>query len=260
MNPYPDGISIAPYCGSPPTVQSLAGRWNLDPVLLAALVGIALLYVWLKPSGSRRAAWTFGIGWLITSLALISPLCALSVSLFTARVGQHILLTLVAAPLVALGLPASSTRIAGQELWAALAFAVALWVWHSPGPYGETFLNPLVYWAMHVTTWGAAVLFWWTVLRAPADRLGIAITATLVTGFQMALLGAVITWARAPLYWPHLVTPFEWGLTPLQDQQLGGALMWVPGGVIFLVAIVVPLALALRRAAYHRPVGALGGA
>nr|WP_277924546.1 cytochrome c oxidase assembly protein [Sphingomonas sp. CROZ-RG-20F-R02-07] len=260
MNPYSDGISIAPYCGSPPTVESLAGRWNLDPVLLAALVGIAFLYVWLKPSHSRRAAWAFGIGWAITSLALISPLCALSVSLFTARVGQHMLLTLVAAPLVGLGLPAASRRMPGQELWATSAFAAALWVWHSPGPYDETFLSPLIYWMMHVTTLGAAILFWWTVLRAPADRLGLSIAVTLATGLQMALLGAVITWARVPLYWPHSVTPYEWGLTPLQDQQLGGALMWVPGGFIFLFAIVAPLALALRRGADRTPVSALRGA
>lgn len=258
MNPYSDGISIAPYCGSPPSVESLAGRWNLDPVLLAALVGIALLYVWLRPGGSRRTAWLFGIGWTTTALALISPLCALSVSLFGARVGQHMVLTLIAAPLVALGFPADRKRIPGQELWAAFAFAATLWVWHSPGPYGETFLSPVIYWTMHITTWGAAVFFWWTVLRAPVDRLGISIAATLMTGLQMALLGAVITWAREPLYWPHLITPFEWGLTPLQDQQLGGTLMWVPGGAIFLAAIVVPLALALR-CPVHRA-GALRGA
>lgn len=239
---------ITPYCGSPPTIGTLEARWNLDPVLLAALAGIALLYyLWTGRGRSRREAQLFGLGWALTTLALISPLCALSVSLFAARVGQHMVLTLAAAPLIALGLPASLRRLPGQELWGALAFATALWVWHSPGPYDATFLSTAIYWTMHITTWGAAVFFWWTVLRAPVERLGISAAATVVTGLQMALLGAVITWARAPLFWPHFVTPFEWGLTPLQDQQLGGTLMWVPGGIIFLAAIVVPLALALRR-------------
>lgn len=239
---------IAPYCGSPPTVGSLAGRWNLDPMLVVSLLGIGLLYLlWLRRAGPRRELWYFGLGWATTAMALMSPLCALSVSLFSARVGQHMILTLVAAPLVALGFPAGRRRIAGQEFWAALAFATALWVWHSPGPYGATFLSTIIYWTMHVTTWGAAVCFWWTVLRAPVNHLGISVAATVVTGLQMALLGAVITLARAPLFWPHFATSFEWGLTPLQDQQLGGTLMWVPGGAIFVAAIVVPLALVLRR-------------
>lgn len=252
---------IAPYCGSPPTVGTLAVRWNLDPVLLVALLGVALgYYLWSSRAGSRREAWLFGWGWATTALALTSPLCALSVSLFSARVGQHMILTLVAAPLVALGLPVSQRRIQGQELLAAVAFGAALWVWHSPGPYDATFLSTAMYWAMHITTWGAAVFFWWTVLRAPIARLGISVAATVVTGLQMALLGAVITWAREPLYWPHAVTPFEWGLTPLQDQQLGGTLMWVPGGLIFLAAIIVPLALVLRHPAHSGFANRLRGA
>lgn len=253
--------SVIPYCGSPPTVGTLSGRWNLDPVLLAALLGIAVLYLSCsRRTGSNRETWFFGLGWAATTLALISPLCALSVSLFAARVGQHMILTLVAAPLLALGLPARRKHIPGQELWGAFAFAAALWIWHSPGPYDATFLNAAVYWTMHVTTWVAAVFFWWTVLRAPVDRLGMSVAATVATGLQMGLLGAVITWARAPLYWPHFATPFEWGLTPLQDQQLGGTLMWVPGGSIFLIAIVVPLALVLRRPASRRSPGSLQGA
>ncbi|MDQ2802162.1 MAG: cytochrome c oxidase assembly protein [Pseudomonadota bacterium] len=252
-----NGITITPYCGSPPTIETLVGRWNFDPMLVTALAVVALLYYSRAArGGSRRKACFFGLGWATTALALISPLCALTVSLFAARVGQHMILTLIAGPLVALGLPESRKRIPTQELWAALAFATSLWFWHSPGPYDATFLSTPIYWAMHITTWSAAVFFWWTVLRAPVERLGISAAATVATGLQMALLGAVVTWARAPLYWPHFVTPFEWGLTPLQDQQLGGTLMWVPGGVIFLAAIVVPLALALRRPAYSGITGA----
>ena len=256
-----NAAATTPYCGSPPTAETLAGRWNLDPALLLALLaGAAFYFFRAKRAGSRRDAWFFGLGWTVTALALVSPLCALSVSLFTARVGQHMILTLIAAPLVALGLPPSRARVPGQEFWAASAFAATLWIWHSPGPYDQTFLSTTTYWAMHVTTWGSAVFFWWTVFRAPADRLGLTIAATVVTGLQMALLGAVITWAPAPLYWPHYLTSFTWGLTPLQDQELGGTLMWVPGGFIFLAAIVVPLALLLRRPARPRLSGALSGA
>jgi Cytochrome c oxidase caa3 assembly factor (Caa3_CtaG) len=104
--------TIIPYCGPPPSPGSLWLSWNLDPVLIGGLVAVLGLYVLgdlrLQRAGRglgarQRAA--FHSGWLITALALVSPLCALSVSLFAARVGQHMILTLLAAPLVAAGRP-----------------------------------------------------------------------------------------------------------------------------------------------------------
>ena len=242
----------APYCGAPPTVATLAARWNLDPRLLVALAAIAMAYaVVARLRGEafalprwRRTAFT--AGWAVTALALVSPLCALSVSLFSARVGQHMVLTLVGAPLVALGLPARRSGRGRLEMIAAGAFALALWAWHSPGPYTATFRSDFVYWAMHITTYGAALLFWWTVLRALPGRLAAGVATTVATGLQMALLGAVITWAPRALYPPHLLTTFAWGLTPLQDQELGGAVMWVPAGLIFMAAVVAPLAWAMQ--------------
>jgi Cytochrome c oxidase caa3 assembly factor (Caa3_CtaG) len=100
---YPATI---PYCGPPPSPASLLVSWNLDPVLIAGLVAFAGLYIIggarLDRSGrglrlSEKAA--FHTGWLMAALALLSPLCPLSVSLFAARVGQHMVLALVAAPL-----------------------------------------------------------------------------------------------------------------------------------------------------------------
>jgi putative membrane protein len=159
------------------------------------------------------------------------------------------ILVLIAAPLIALGLPRPRSVSFPADIAATAAFALALWVWHAPGPYTATFESTAIYWLMHVTTFGAALLFWMAMFATPASRMARAIALTLATSLQMAFLGAVITFSNRPLYPPHAFTAQTWGLTALQDQQLGGSLMWAPAGLIFLVAIVGPLAHVLKRPA-----------
>ncbi len=245
-----------PYCGGPPTIDTIWERWNLDPVLIACLI-LCLAVVVASPATGQTSArrpsriGLFAVGWGVAAAALVSPLCALSVSLFAARVGQHMVLTTIAAPLVALGLPAPRGRIAGNALAGAAAFTAMLWLWHAPGPYAATFESDIVYWAMHLTTFGAALWFWRAVFHAPPRRMATTIAATLIAGVQMALLGAVIAFTPYPIYAPHLLTTTAWGLSQLQDQQLGGLIMWLPAGAIFTVAIMVPLGLALRERTPH---------
>lgn len=252
VSPYP----FAPYCGAPPSVASLWSRWNLDPILICALLGVVVGYSLLaerrRPGPWSMPPWRRGClraGWALGAAALISPLCALSVSLFSARVGQHMLLTCVVAPLIALGLPPMARWARQTELLAAGAFAAALWIWHAPGPYAATFHGAGVYWLMHLTLFGSALWFWKAMLDAPPDRMAIGVATALATGLQMAFLGAIVTFAPAPLYAPHALTTGAWGLAPLADQQLGGAIMWVPAGVIFVAAIMASLAVVMRRPA-----------
>ena len=247
---------LSPYCGAPPTAATLWTRWNLDPLLIAALLGIVAGYAVMaarRPVGSRPIPpWRRGCfyaGWALGAAALISPLCALSVSLFSARVGQHMVLTALVAPLIALGLAPMSGWARRTELLAAGAFAAALWIWHAPGPYAATFNGEGVYWLMHLTLFGSALWFWKALFDAPPERMAICVAATLATSLQMAFIGAVITFAPAPLYAPHALTTPAWGLTPLADQQLGGVIMWVPAGAIFVAAILASLAAVMRRAA-----------
>jgi putative membrane protein len=239
-----------PYCGQPPDPVDLLERWNLDPLLIAALVALLATY-WIARRDEtpwRRA--TFVAGWSAGALALISPLCPLSVSLFSARVGQHMILTTVAAPLLALGRP-FPVRTPGSGAWdlaAAAAFGGLLWLWHAPGPYAATFNGDLVYWTMHLTLFGSALWLWSRLFDQPERRLGATLAAALITTLQMGFLGAIITLGSRPLYAPHILTTAAWGFSPLQDQQLGGVVMWIPAGVIFLAAILAPVAVALRRA------------
>lgn len=264
MPPFFDlGHQAIPYCGTPTTPGLLLSRWNVDPVLIAALVVVACLYaVGAQRSGSstnktRQAA--FYTGWLITALAVISPLCPLSVSLFAARVSQHLILLFVGAPLVAIGQPfavvrglwsereGEGTPPSNMNFYAAtIVFTVLMWFWHAPLPYEATFDSSVVYWTMHLSLYGSALWLWMLVLTPSSNRGLHCLFAAGVSSLQMGFLGAIITFSPRALYAPHALTTFAWGLTPLQDQQLGGAILWVPGMLIFMVAAVVMLWVGLN--------------
>ena len=239
--------SFVPYCGHPAVPGDVT--WNTDPVLIGILLVIGAAYY----LGCRRAAssWReqamFAAGLAVVAGALISPLCNLSVALFSARVSQHMVLTLIAAPLIVLGRPdraiaallrwPRSNRGRGRTVLTlgGASFAVAMWIWHMPAPYDETLRNNYVYWTMHVTTFGSAWLLWHALLLRSATRTGLSLVVGFATALQMSLLGAVLTLAPNALFTVHLQTTWPWGLSPLQDQQLGGIIMWVPAGVLFTI-------------------------
>jgi putative membrane protein len=265
-----------PYCGAPPVPDALWRSWNLDPVLIAALLAIAGAYglglsrlrAAERPEPWRRAS--FCAGWSVLALALISPLCSLSVALFAARVGQHMLLTLVAAPLIVLGRPvfvlaelfpacsdamrrAASVRPFGRASLCFALFTGFLWLWHAPGPYAITFESTVAYWTMHVTLIGSALMLWRVLLDAsPAGALK-GLACSFASTMQMSLLGALLTFSSRPIYAPHLATTWPWGLTPLDDQQLGGLIMWVPGCTVLAVAGVFCAGVWLARFETARP-------
>ncbi|MGH7105016.1 MAG: cytochrome c oxidase assembly protein [Acetobacteraceae bacterium] len=252
----------------PPDPGTLLTRWNLDPVLISGLVAVGCLYIagtrYLARTGSapgRAGQISFHLGWGITAAALISPLCPLSVSLFAARCGQEMILALLAAPLVIVGRPFTVIgALLGRHyrnykpqgalfspLIAAVTYAVVLWFWHAPAPYVATFASTTVYWLMHVTMFGAALWLWAGLLdRAPAHIVPV-IGAGIFSSVQMGFLGAVIVFAPRPLYTVYDFTTRAWGLTQLQDQQLGGAIMWVPGCIVFFAVSMVILWLVFER-------------
>ena len=245
--------STIPYCGSPPLPGHVL--WNTDPTLVGALLGVAAFYAWGARGASRNTQLMFYSGWLVAALALISPLCNLSVALFSARVTQHMVLVLVAAPLVAIGEPgrlfgwlpgrARLAEMLGESAatWlAAGLFALVFWFWHMPGVYDATLRGDLAYWAMHVSVFGSAVILWIVLLRVS----GAALLAAFFTGVQMGGLGAILTFAAQPLFAVHMGTTTPWGFSPLEDQQLGGLIMWVPGGVLLTGYALVGFGLWLR--------------
>jgi putative membrane protein len=130
---------------------------------------------------------------------------------------------------------------------AALAFALALWIWHAPGPYDATFASHIIYWAMHVTLFAAAIALWRVLLRGVTHQPAAALLASAFTGAQMCALGVLFTFASHPLFPVHAATTSAWAWRPIQDQQFGGLLMWVPGGLVFTVHALAVLGLFLSR-------------
>ncbi len=236
---------ILAYCGAPPVPGE--ATWNTDPWLLVGLSVAAVAYFLASHRLDPRRRAAFAAGWALAALALISPLCHLSVALFSARVAQHMLLILVAAPLVAAGLgPFSRSGAAGRGAGAAALFAVLLWIWHLPGPYDATLRSDAVYWIMHLTLFAGAVGLW-RGLFDTADSPGTAIVLGFGTAAQMSLISALLTLAPRPLFEVHSATTLAWGLTPLEDQQLGGLVMWVPGGTLFAAIALGAFARWLSR-------------
>lgn len=228
-----------PYCGSAPNPGELLTRFNWDPRLLMALAAIAFCHALLLQNRvqSRQARVLALGGWAIAAAALVSPLCALSVALFSARVAQHMVLLLVAAPMIAAGLPRLRESTESWTLWVStMMFFAALWFWHMPVPYDSTFTSTVLYWTMHLTLFGSSILLWRELIHHSSRQTAQVLAAGMLTLVQMGLLGAVLALGNRPMFLWHLTTTQVWGLTPLQDQQLGGAVMWVPGIALFLWA------------------------
>ena len=228
-----------PYCGAPPVPGDLT--WNTDPWLIAGLLFLLIpLFRLVRPAGEARQ-FAAGLGWGLVALALVSPLCHLSMALFSARIAQHMLLVLVAAPLLAFALPPLIRARSGMGWGAGLAaglLALMLWAWHLPGPYDATLKSDALYWIMHLTLFGSAVWLWRAVFATRAERPLLGLVAGFATAAQTSLLSGLLTLASRPLFAVHEATTWPWGLTQLEDQQLGGLIMWVPGGLAFtLVAL-----------------------
>lgn len=228
--------AAVPYCGVAPVPGELLARFNLDPALIVALFFALALHIRCQPDATERESRRIVTGWSIVAFALISPLCALSVALLSGRVAQLLLMLFVAAPLIATG-ATPARRSAGSAGRAATVFAALLWFWLLPAPYQVTFSSTGVFWCMHVSLLASAVWLWRELLHYPAEQSSPALVAGLCTSVQLGLLGTALSMARLPLYAPHFTTTAAFGLTPLEDQELAGALILVPAiGLALVIA------------------------
>jgi putative membrane protein len=246
--------------------DNLWTAWTFEPWVIAGIIVAAGVYtvglrrMRVPPAKWRIAAFFAGIAAL--ALTLLSPLHQLGSELFSAHMTQHELLMLIAAPLLVLSEPGTpmlwafpfSVRVSlgnaakwhpVRKSWTAIStpFAawiihgVTLWAWHVPVFYQATLDNELVHAAQHATFLGTALLFWWTLVYGRGGRMqyGAAVAYVFTTAVHTSVLGALLT-CSSKLWYPAYIGRTEpWGLSALQDQQLGGLIMWVPAGLVYIV-------------------------
>lgn len=231
-----------PYCGAAPLPAQLLSSWNLDPVLLLVLAAVPLAWLRLVPQANKGSPAAMWGAWGLSILLFVTPFCALTSALFSARVVHHLLLGIVLAPLIALSF--NRSRLPGSlALWTALQ-VIVFWFWHAPAAYSAALSSVPLYWVMQLSITGTATLFWFAATRSSFPA---AIGALLGTMVAMGLLGALLTFAGAAVYAPHFASTLAWGLAPLEDQQLAGLIMWAPGGGFYLGAALILAARWMRR-------------
>ncbi len=273
-------LPAAAHAGEPLAPHDLAAAWEFAPPVVAMLLALSASYVlavtklW-RAAGTGRlvAPWqaaTFGLGTAALAAALLSPLDALGGALFSAHMAQHVLLMMVAAPLLALGAPAylwlwvlplrtrrglahwwlnrrylaQTAHLLGLPLTVWLVSTAALWLWHVSRLYEAALADDVVHALEHGTFLATAWMFWGVVLalvRPGKKGDGIAILMVFAAAMQSGILGALITFARTPWYPAYYATTAAWGMTPLEDQQLAGVIMWVPAGTVYLAATLAIL-------------------
>ncbi|MCI0438055.1 MAG: cytochrome c oxidase assembly protein [Chloroflexi bacterium] len=245
----------------------LWAQWGGHPeqlILLALVEGAYLLGVGplreryslsAEPVEPRQMA-TFTLGVVVIFVALISPIHVLSENyLFSMHMLQHMLLTVVAPPLLILGTPAWLLRPLLRPAWAfraaraathpVVAFAVANLVfslWHIPALYNMTATNELVHAIEHVTMTGTAIMMWWPLASNMPELPRLSYPMQMAYLFLLSLaptiVFAIVTFASHPIYDFYASAPRIWGLSPLADQQIGGIIMKVGGGAVFLGLLV----------------------
>jgi putative membrane protein len=245
--------------------------WEWDIWVVAPLAISAALYIrgtWLiwRRAGIGRGvqvwqASAFLAGWLVLFVALISPLHEFGEHLFVAHMIEHELLMVVAAPLFVVAQPlalfmralpsgwrhalvgaAHTHVIKGAWSWlmrpvvATLLHGVAIWVWHVPAFLDATLQSEGVHRLQHISFFGTALIFWWAMIRRSRRAYGESALHIFVTLVHTGVLGALLTLAPRVLYPQQTADAPLFGLTSLEDQQLAGLFMWVPGGAVYLLA------------------------
>ncbi|GAA3065511.1 cytochrome c oxidase assembly protein [Rhizobium viscosum] len=252
--------------------------WTVDPWIVLPIVTISLLYILgtIRLSNRARRAgqvWSrslFFLGGMLTLAgALLSPLHWLGEHLFAFHMIEHEIVMAISAPLIVLarpvgsllwGVPSPARRALAaamrapfiRHLWewcagasaATVIHGIAIWGWHLPFLFDAAVTDTTMHRLQHLSFFATAILFWWAIIWK--SDYGAAAWHLFLTMIHTSILGALMALAPRVLYIAQTKTTLAWGLTPLEDQQLAGVIMWVPAGTIYAAAAITMLALWVR--------------
>ncbi len=268
MSTYP---IIAHMGAAEPVLETLSTwevwtqSWNWDPWSIGLWALAQVIYIKLGGLKNRRKFLIFSSGNLILLLALISPIATLGETyLFSVHMVQHLLLEIVAVPLMLLGLPPriaawpmrwhwwrSIAKTLSQPMLAWVIGVTTLWVWHYPLLYNGALESKTVHFFQHLSFIISATIFF-NALLDPIEKFRLDGPRAMIYLFSAAalnsLLAIALTFAPEGLY-PYYLNPRDpleilhmirndWGMSPALDQQTGGAIMWVMGGLVFFIILL----------------------
>jgi putative membrane protein len=260
--------------------HGLAARWTLDAWIVVPLLASASLYLtgtlvlWRRAGFGRRirlrTSCAYVAGWVALAGALVSPLHWLGEHFFTFHMIEHEIIMAVSAPLLVLARPVAAfmwalpgsarlwighimRRKLSQSVWiwltragnATVMHGIVIWAWHAPAMFDAAVRNEAVHRLQHLSFFLTALLFWWSIMWRAG--YGAACWHVFVTMIHTGILGALMALSPRVLYVAQTAHALAWGLTPLEDQQLAGIVMWVPASTVYAAALIAFAALWISR-------------
>lgn len=237
------GLALPVNAHSP--VEASGQEWLVSSLGALILMTLWLAYIWgaRHTGGPSLRHWSFHLACALCALAVFGPLDVLAETSAAAHMVQHMLFIVVIAPLWVLGRPlphwvALGGRavlalwqpmfaVAQRPMLAAYLHAGVIWLWHTPVLYDLALMDPWWHAVEHLCFLLSAVLFWWSLLHSSRRAVPLALVALLFTMVHTGILGALFTFADQPFY-RHIGS--------IEDQQLAGLIMWVMGGLPYLIA------------------------
>jgi putative membrane protein len=236
-------------------------RWSIHPSTAIGIAALGVLYIWAARRLRREPTLTqkifFFTGLFVMFASLNGPIHDLSDEyLFSAHMVQHLLLTLAMPPLLLAGVPGWMIRrplatgfIAPAARWltrapiAFIVFNVVMAAWHLPPLYNAAMANHNIHILEHLMFMAAAVLMWWPLLSQLPEFPRLAYPGqmlyTFLMSIPMSIVAVYIAMSDHVLYPAYAAAPRVLPISPLEDQLLGALIMWIPGGIIFMIIMTV---------------------
>jgi cytochrome c oxidase assembly factor CtaG len=266
---------------NPDTARSFAdlvSRWDPGDPFSILVLFFAAVYAFglirlaarahVSPLDSKRVYAGFG-GFAALYIALAGPFDAFAAEAFWVHMTQHIIISMVAAPLLLVAgpmpaylwaMPETARQGAGEILrsqgpvmrslrWVidpritVPLFMGTLFAWHAPALFSATLNNVWVHYFQHFTFFLTAALFWWPIIGPAPVRSKLSYPQRLLYLLSVvtptAVLAAILTMSRGIIYDDYIGTPMHWNMTTLEDQTMGGLILWIPGNALYLAALTV---------------------